>query len=143
MTDELASKFFIGSESQEQSHTITLEKTPNLDDVRCIQEGLQAYNHRYAPHDNYQPLAVFLRTADQTLVGGLLGETYWGWLHISIFWVHESVRGQGYGEQILATAEQEAIRRVCHRAHLDTMSFQALSFYERHGYTIFGVLCQM
>ncbi len=120
--------------------TITIEDSPHSDDVRAIQHGLEAFNRQYAPEDNYQPLTVFLRTADQTLIGGLLGETYWGWLHISILWLHESVRGQGYGQQLLHAAEQEAARRGRHHVHLDTLSFQALPFYEKHGYRVFGVL---
>jgi GNAT superfamily N-acetyltransferase len=119
---------------------ITIEEAPDAEDVRAIEAGLEAYNSLYAPPLNYRPLTITLRTADGTLVGGLLGETYWSWLYVRILWLDEHVRGQGYGSRLLAQAEEEAVRRGCHRAHLDTMSFQALSFYERHGYTVFGVL---
>ena len=37
-------------------------------------------------------------------------------------------------------AEAEAIRRGCKNAHLDTLSFQALDFYKKYGYTVFGQL---
>jgi GNAT superfamily N-acetyltransferase len=121
-------------------HQIRLEQNPSPEDVGVIRKGLEATNRLYAPDDNYQPLAVLLRTADQRLVGGLLGETYWGWLHVGVLWLDESVRDQGYGSQLLATAEQEAIRRGCRHVHLDTMSFQAVSFYQQHGYVEFGVL---
>jgi GNAT superfamily N-acetyltransferase len=119
---------------------ISLEEAADPEDVRAIEAGLEAYNRLYAPPDNYRPLTITLRTADGTLVGGLLGETYWSWLHVRILWLAEHVRRQGYGSLLLAEAEQEAVRRGCHRAHLDTMSFQALPFYERYGYTVFGVL---
>jgi GNAT superfamily N-acetyltransferase len=119
---------------------VTIEEAPDAEDVRAIEAGLEAYNSLYAPPLNYRPLTITLRTADGTLVGGLLGETYWSWLYVRILWLAEHVRGRGYGSSLLAKAEQEAVRRGCHRAHLDTMSFQALSFYERHGYTVFGVL---
>ena len=33
-----------------------------------------------------------------------------------------------------------AARRGCHRASLDTTSFQALPFYLKHGYAIWGQL---
>ena len=123
-----------------QALSISLEDTPALDDVRFVQQGLQTYNLLYAPDDGYKPLTLFLRSVDGTIFGGLLGETYWGWLHISILWLDETARRQGYGERLLALAEQEAVRRGCHAAHLDTMSFQALPFYEKNGYTVFGVL---
>jgi GNAT superfamily N-acetyltransferase len=121
-------------------HTITLETTPASEDVRRIEQGLLQYNLQFAPPDGFQPLTIFLRNEDQTLIGGLLGETYWGWLHISILWLEESARGQGYGAQILQMAEEEAKCRGCHGIHLDTLNFQAPDFYQRHGYTAFGVL---
>jgi GNAT superfamily N-acetyltransferase len=119
---------------------VTIEEAPDAEDVRAIEAGLEAHNSLYAPPLNYRPLTITLRTADGTLVGGLLGETYWSWLYVRILWLDEHVRGQGYGSRLLAQAEEEAVRRGCGHAHLDTMSFQALSFYERHGYTVFGVL---
>jgi hypothetical protein len=36
--------------------------------------------------------------------------------------------------------EEEATRRGCKYAYLDTLSFQARGFYEKHGYTVFGEL---
>ena len=46
----------------------------------------------------------------------------------------------GYGRSLLAKAEAEAKARGCLNAHLDTFDFQALGFYERLGYRIFGKL---
>lgn len=37
-------------------------------------------------------------------------------------------------------AEEEAVRRGCLGAWLDTFSFQARGFYERLGYSVFGVI---
>jgi GNAT superfamily N-acetyltransferase len=69
-----------------------------------------------------------------------VGGTYWGWLYVEILWLDARARGRGLGARLMAMAEQEAQRRGCRGAHLDTMSFQALPFYERMGYTVFGVL---
>src|SRR5512146_2292691 len=120
--------------------SLSLESSPSPDDVDFVRQGLRSYNLRFAPDDNHQFLYIFLRAADGSIMGGLLGDTYWGWLYISILWIHEDFRRQGYGDRLLAMAEAEAIRRGCHAAHLDTMSFQAQPFYERHGYSVFGVL---
>ena len=40
----------------------------------------------------------------------------------------------------LRAAEQFALEHGCPGSYLDTFEFQALPFYERHGYTVFGVL---
>jgi GNAT superfamily N-acetyltransferase len=120
--------------------TISIEEHPSHQDVDFVRNGLRQYNLLRAPADDYQPVQIFLRTEENTILGGLLGETYWEWLHISILWIDESVRKQGYGRQMLQIAEQEAVRRGCQAVHLDTMSFQALPFYEGSGYTVFGTL---
>ncbi len=119
---------------------ISLEDASRLEDVATVVKGLEAYNLQFAPPDGYRPLNVFLRTSEQEVVGGLLGITYWGWLYIDRLWLKESRRGQGYGKQILAAAEAEALRRGCRHVHVDTLSFQALDFYERRGYAVWGVL---
>ena len=73
----------------------------------------------------------------------MLGGTYWEWLYIETFWIDESARGQGYGRALLSTAEDEAIKRNCRYAHLNTHSFQALGFYEKHGYQKAGELTHL
>ena len=65
------------------------------------------------------------------IIGGLLGGTYWGWLYISILWVDEKYRHQGIGKKLIAEAKQEAEKRGCKYAHVDTMSFQAPKFYKK------------
>jgi len=119
---------------------LTLEATPDADDVRLVQEGLREFNQQRAPDDNHQLLAVFLRDAHDDIVGGLLGGTYWGWLHVDILWIRGDLRSAGHGQSLLRLAEEEAARRGCRHAHLDTHSFQALPFYEKQGYTVFAQL---
>jgi len=120
------------------AYSIQLEDAPKMEDVQAVNEGLAAYNRRFAPGDGYQALTIFLRATDGKLVGGLLGQTYWGWLHLDILWLDDSVHRLGYGSRMLAAAE--AVRRGCRHARLDTLSFQALDFYLKLGYSVYGVL---
>jgi GNAT superfamily N-acetyltransferase len=119
---------------------VSLEENPSEEDLHAVLEGLRHFNRLHTPEDDYRPLTVFLRDPEGNVAGGLLGETYWGWLHVSIFWLAEGIRRQGFGSRLLSLAEQEAVRRGCRAAHLDTMSFQSLPFYERCGYKVLGVL---
>jgi GNAT superfamily N-acetyltransferase len=73
-------------------------------------------------------------------VGGVLGEVYWGWFYLDLLWVKEELRGRGYGHRLLEIAEDEARKRGAKHVYLDTFSFQAPDFYERHGYQVFGEL---
>jgi GNAT superfamily N-acetyltransferase len=74
------------------------------------------------------------------MAGGLIGETYWNWLHIELLWLEEGLRGRGYGQRLVIMAEDEARRRGMKHAYLNTFSFQAPDFYERLGYQRFGTL---
>lgn len=121
--------------------TITVEDNPSAEDIRTVIGKILDYNNNSQKQEDVAyPLAILIRDANSEIVGGLLGETHWGWLFISHLWVAQSLRGQGYGREIMLKAEQEAKKRNCGHAWLDTFSFQALGFYERLGYQIFGVL---
>jgi len=119
---------------------LALTNTPAPDDVRTVESGLESFNALHAPGDQYEPLCVFLHDDADRLAGGLLGNTYWGWLSINIVWLREDTRGFGYGRRMIALAEAEALRRGCHYAHVDTIDFQALEFYLKLGYAIWGQL---
>jgi GNAT superfamily N-acetyltransferase len=128
----------------DNAYTMTVEETPDPGDARFVFERLLEFNRsRTGVNDGHRRLAILLRNESRGIVGGLLGGTFWGWLHVDILWIAESLRRQGYGHTVLTAAEEEAIARGCHHALLDTMSFQARPFYEKHGYTVFGELCDM
>jgi ribosomal protein S18 acetylase RimI-like enzyme len=82
---------------------------------------------------NHSDLAISLRTSEGKIVGGLIGDIAWGILYIQSLAVHSDFRGHGYGTQLLAVAEQEAMDKGCHFAYLDTMSFEAPVFYPKQG----------
>jgi GNAT superfamily N-acetyltransferase len=106
-----------------------------------ILEGLRAYNAAQLGRDARPvPLSVFVRDAHGDVQGGLIGQMLWDWLYIDKFWLPDSLRGSGLGAAVLAAAEERAIERGCRWAHLQTLEFQALPFYERRGYAVFGVL---
>ena len=117
---------------------ITDSATPAERDV--VEAGLNEYNLRFAPPHQYRRLCVFLRDARGAVAGGLTGGTFWGWLHIELLWLPEDARRQGLGTRVMAAAEDEARRRGCRHVFVDTISFQALPFYLKLGYTQWGQL---
>jgi ribosomal protein S18 acetylase RimI-like enzyme len=112
-----------------------------LADVRVIENGLfeHARVSGIEPR-NYRPVGFLLRDENGALVGGLIGATVWGWLQIRDLWIVAHARGQGWGSTLMDHAEREGIARGCHHACLDTFDFQALEFYRRRGYEVFGTL---
>ena len=114
----------------------SLDVEPDPADVQAIVAGLLAFNREHTGDDAPARLVASLRDGEGTLIGGLFGATYVGWLYVHSFWLPEAVRGQGHGRRLLALAEQEAVRRGCPRVFLETLSFQALGFYEKCGYQV-------
>ena len=124
----------------ESRYALAIEDAPEGADVEAVRAGLIAFNLRHTTDDDYRRLAVFLRDAEGTVVGGLVGETFWGWLHVDLLWVAEEARGQGHGSRLLAAAEAEAVGRGCGHAYVETLAFQAPDFYRARGYRVFGEL---
>jgi ribosomal protein S18 acetylase RimI-like enzyme len=105
-----------------------------------IGHGVRVYNIEKAGEDSFQRLCYVVQAPSQQIVGGILCEIYWGYLHIDLLWVKEEHRRGGLGSRLLTKAEGEARARGARNAYLDTFSFQAPEFYERHGYKVFGEL---
>ena len=124
----------------QEPYQLSIEERPDPQDLQSIINNLIAYNNSQVEPENYQPLAVFLRGAQGQIVGGLIGYTHWEWLFLSHMWLTEELRGEGYGQKLMAAAEREAVARGCRHAYLDTFSFQARAFHEKLGYEVFGTL---
>jgi ribosomal protein S18 acetylase RimI-like enzyme len=102
--------------------------------------SLNQYNNQQGGESHGKNLCFVLLTPEQEIVGGVIGETHWDWLYISLMWVKAELRGQGYGHRLLTLAEEEGRQRGAKNVYLDTFSFQAPDFYEKHGYKVFGQL---
>jgi GNAT superfamily N-acetyltransferase len=121
-------------------HNLILDDAPTEADLRFVEEQLISYNIATTGYTDYRPLAVFARDEDGTIRAGLTGFTWGGALKIEYLWVHELLRGHGYGSRLLRAAEQEAVRRGCHLAVVDTHSFQGPNFYLKLGYMQCGLV---
>ena len=106
----------------------------------AVTDGLRAHlSSRWgdAPRTD---LSVCLRDEAGQVVGGLIGRLAWGWLYVDRFWVDAAFRRLGHGAALLEAAEAFALERGHDHAHLDTFGEDALPFYVRHGYEVWGTL---
>ena len=113
---------------------------PNKNEIEFVNNALEKFNNEHAGPDNHVLLNIVEYDENQNVIAGILGGTYWGWLHIDILWVDEKFRSKKIGSQLLIAAENEAKKRGCHSVHVDTMSWQAPEFYRKHGYELISEL---
>lgn len=116
---------------------ITTSPTPN--EINEIYEGLLTHYLRYIQMEQYSPLAVFKEENDKK-IGGITGDILGNWLRIRYLWVDKAYRGQNIGTELLQTMENTAKEKGAKYAEVDTFSFQALPFYQKQGFEIFGTL---
>ncbi len=94
------------------------------------------FNWKHWEVDERLPLAVIIENNNNDIIAGSHGRTFGDWLMLDILWVSDTLRGQGAGSKILSMMEQSARERGCTKVVLDTLDFQARTFYEQHGYTV-------
>jgi GNAT superfamily N-acetyltransferase len=116
---------------------VALESNVTAETWQHVVDGLVAYNESKAGAARHTNLTALARRGAD-IVGGVFAFTNWEWVFIAQLWVADDARGDGVGRRLLAIVEAEAQRLGCRHAHVDTFSFQALAFYERLGYRVFG-----
>ncbi|MFC5445599.1 GNAT family N-acetyltransferase [Rhizobium halophytocola] len=103
-----------------------------------ILDRLKAYNNALLGPTDRRELFIPLRNDAGEIDGGLIGYTGRGWLSIEMVYVPERLRGQGMAGRLLQTAEDEARRRGCRGAVIDTINPVARRAYEAQGFSVFG-----
>ncbi|MFE4711718.1 GNAT family N-acetyltransferase [Paenibacillus sp. NPDC056722] len=115
----------------------------NREHQSYIENKMFEFNMLHFPDDlkgRYQVVNLFLKDEDNQICGGLVGEICWNWLEIEYLFVNEELRKSGYGKKLMLEAERIAKENNCEFLKLDTLSFQALDFYKKLGFEVFGTL---
>lgn len=119
---------------------LVVDTDPQTRDIEALGRGLTEHALPVTGVAGFRPIAVFARDRQGTLVGGVQGLVNWTWLHVALLWVAAEARHRGLGSRLLDAIEAAGRERGCTMAHLDTFSYQARPFYERHGYELFATL---
>jgi GNAT superfamily N-acetyltransferase len=118
-----------------------LTDNPPPDAFQKLWSPLLAFNEQAVGNAKSHTLAILLRDpGTESVIGGLWGRSLWGSLFIDIMFVPEARRRNGVGTAVMRQAEDEAIRRACRNIWTETYAFQALPFYEKLGFVVFGRL---
>jgi len=136
--DDIAFTQRTADEIRTARYTIEAAETNDAQTRKIVSDALMAFNESLFGPPNIRPLTLSVRSADGSVIGGILGRTSRGWLFVELLFVPKGLRGQGLGDRLLATAEAEGRKRGCIGAWLDTFNPDARRFYEKRGYALCG-----
>ncbi|OOF01107.1 biphenyl 2,3-dioxygenase [Salinivibrio sp. MA351] len=115
-----------------------MDASPSDDDITAIRQGLKQSNAPFLAGLPEGTLAGYAYNENNERIGGIVANTWGQWLLIKYLWVDDAFRHRHVGSHLLDNLEEYAKDIGCKMAFVDTFSFQARPFYEKHGYQ-----CQM
>ncbi len=120
-------------------YKVIVDHNPKQSDNEVVKDGLiNSYEAQFGERD--KEFSIFLKSDSEKVFGGLQAIFDSEAIYIEALWVEENLRKQGYGKQLLAAAEREAIKNGCRFSLVDTWDFQAEEFYLKNGYEKIGEL---
>ena len=123
--------------------SVAIEKNlaPDADDLAPLRQRFHEFVQSGMPDlpdENADRHFLFTITNDGELIGGICGSVYWNGLEIDTLWIDERRRGSGYGRALVTEAESYARELGAVIAFLKTV--EAVDFYQKLGYGIYGIL---
>jgi len=122
---------------------LTKTLPPQDNDFEALRTGLTKFNESFTGAVFREKVSSFIKDDSGKVVGGILGEINWNWMHIQGLWIDENVRKGGWGLKLLSEMEAYAVSKKTTNIRLETTTFQALGFYVKAGYSVFGELADM
>ncbi|NEX82120.1 GNAT family N-acetyltransferase [Aeromonas rivipollensis] len=117
---------------------LTTPQPPQDDEIEALRVGLSGYNLGHAGTHLRERIASFIKDKEGKVHGGIIADIKWDWLYVDWLWLDESIYKDGWGGRLLGAMEQYARSQGITNYHLETTSFQALPFYQKQGYEVFG-----
>ena len=120
---------------------IVFKATDAREAVEFVQKPLLVSNDMVSGRPaGYFPFVFHIVEDEGKVSGGATGYASFDWVFLELLFVPETLRGKGIGGQLLERVEAFGREHKMTGVWLDTFSFQARPFYERHGYTVFGTI---
>ncbi|MNI14747.1 Acetyltransferase (GNAT) family protein [compost metagenome] len=116
-----------------------IEKEDSIVRKKIIDYNLSKI-HSEILRDEEGTVEISIVNDNEEIVAGITASIYWKQMHVDYLWVDESLRGQNKGSELLAKVERIARQHHCRYIQLETFSFQAPEFYQKQGFTVFGIL---
>ena len=115
---------------------IQYETNPKSEDVQILCDGVAENAKINKGHKPVSFFAFFIRDGNERIVGGCNGAILHDWSYVYQLWVSESLRGQGYGTQLMLSAEKLAADHKSRFIAVNTYAFEAPDFYKKLGFYV-------
>lgn len=115
---------------------IDVLENPEKELIDFLDRKIDAFNWKHWEVKERVPLAAQMKDDSGKVLAGAAARSFGEWLLLDTLWVSDELRGLNIGSQLLQQIENAGKKRGCRRCLLDTLSFQAMPFYKKHGYSI-------
>lgn len=116
---------------------LTIEQTPVTTELtNFVDEGFRTHGLEVTGFDEPIRRMAYIARDGQTFVGCVTANILWGTLHIRHMFIVPEYRRKGLGKQLVEKALEYGQTHGCSAAFVDTLSFQALGFYQKLGFTL-------
>lgn len=118
------------------NYQISYETNPTSEEIQLLNDGI---SEQAKQKKGMKPLALFaffVRDEKGAIVGGCNCCNLYGCLYIDQLWLEESLRGKGYGTQLMQKAEALAKESKCNFIAVNTFDWEALDFYKKLGFYV-------
>lgn len=110
-------------------------KPPSAQDTYFLGHEIDKDVEKLGRSDKVEYVGFFIRNDEGKILGGTNGFTICGCIHIDQLWVHESLRCQGFGRQLMEKMHDYGRSLGFKIATVQTIDFQGKrGFYEHLGY---------
>lgn len=101
-----------------------------------IYEGFSLLAIATTGYDELLDSAAFVAFDGEIFAGAIVVQLFWGALHIKYVYVDENYRGKRLGTELLEQSIAYGKKNRCPFAFVETMSFQALEFYQKNEFEL-------
>jgi GNAT superfamily N-acetyltransferase len=116
---------------------ITIKQQVLTEDLKKkIYEGFSRHAIQMTGNDEKFDSVAFVAIEEASLAGAIVVERFWDALHVKYVYVDENYRGKGLGSRLMQHAFAYGDEQKCPFAFVETMSFQALEFYQKMGFEL-------
>lgn len=110
------------------------DDSPNLETI--LYAGLNDEAVAAKGMNRVSTFGICIKNETQKILGGAKGAVLYGNLYVDSLWIDNKLRRQGWGTKLMAEGEKIGKENGCTFATVNTMDWEALSFYQKLGYHI-------